>query len=155
VEAVEYLLGDLAALRRRGVVDGAKLLITLPGDVHFILWVAGVETVVDLGLLLLSEVFDAVPEQPSDLVERVVFVPASTERVLLHPPSDLVNDLGAEPDHVEGVKDGDRLGQPVMNGVRISPKWVQRSLLHAVNESVGLRFQPGLVDVPGAADDGI
>ena len=84
-----------------------------------------------------------------------MFVPASTERVLLHPSSDLINDLGAEPDHVEGVKDGDRLGQPVMNGVRISPKWVQRSLLHAVNEPVGLRFQPGLVDAPRAADDGI
>ena len=30
--------------------------------------------------------------------------------ILLHPPSDLVNDLGAEPDNVEGVKDGDRVG---------------------------------------------
>jgi hypothetical protein len=46
------------------------------------LWVTGVETVADLGLLLLGEVFDAVPEQPSDFVERVVFVPASSERVL-------------------------------------------------------------------------
>jgi hypothetical protein len=64
-------------------------------------------------------------------------------------------DLGAEPDNVKGVKDGNRLGQPVMNGVRISPKWVQRSLLHAVDEPVGLGFQPGLVDAPGAADDGI
>jgi hypothetical protein len=49
----------------------------------------------------------------------------------------------------------DRVGQRVTNGVRISPKWVQRSLLHAVNEPVGLRFQPGLVDAPGAADDGV
>ena len=155
MEAVEYLLGDLAALRRHGVVDGSQLLIALPGEVDFVLWVAGCETVADLGLLLLGEVFDAVPEQPADLVERVVFVPASTERVLLHPPSDLVNDLGAEPDNVEGVKDRDRVGQPVMNGVRISTKWVQRSLLHAVDEPVGLGFQPGFVDAPGAADDGI
>jgi hypothetical protein len=137
------------------VVDGSQLLITLPGDVHFVLWFAGVETVADLGLLLLGEVFCAVPEQPSDLVERVVFVPASTECVLLHPPLDLVNDLGVEPDHVKWVKDGDRLGQPVLNGVRISPKWVQRSLLHAVDEPVGLGFQPGFADAPGAADDGI
>jgi hypothetical protein len=56
---------------------------------------------------------------------------------------------------VEGVKDGDRVGQPVTNGVRISPKWVQRSLLHAVDEPVGLGFQPGFIDAPGAADDGI
>jgi hypothetical protein len=37
--------------------------------------VAGVETVADLGLAPLGEVFDAVPEQPSDLVERVVLIP--------------------------------------------------------------------------------
>jgi hypothetical protein len=96
-----------------------------------------------------------VPEQPSDLVERVVFVPASTQRVLLHSPSDLVNDLGAEPDHVKGVKDGDRVGQPVMNGVRISPKRIKRSLLHAVDEPVRLGFQPGLVDAAGTAHNRI
>jgi hypothetical protein len=78
VEAVEYLLGDPAALRGSGVVDGAQLLITLRGDVHFVLRVAGVETVADLGLAPLGEVFDAVPEQPSDRS-----YPASTEGVLL------------------------------------------------------------------------
>jgi hypothetical protein len=114
------ILGDLAAFRRYGVVDGSQLLVTLPGDVHFVLWVASCETVADLGLLLLGEVFDAVSEQPSDLVERVVLVPASAQRVLLHPPSDLVNDLGAEPDHVEGVKDRDRVRQPVVNGVGVA-----------------------------------
>jgi hypothetical protein len=56
---------------------------------------------------------------------------------------------------VKGVKDGDRVGEPVMNGVRISPKWVERSLLDAVDEPVRLGFQPGLVDAAGAAHNGV
>ena len=56
---------------------------------------------------------------------------------------------------MEGVKDGDRVGQSVMYGVGISPKWVQRGLLHAVDEALGLGFQPGFVDTAGTADDGV
>jgi hypothetical protein len=82
-------------------------------------------------------------------------VPASAHSVLLDAAADFVDDLGAEPDDVKGVKDGDRLGQPVMDGVRISPKRVKRRLLHAVNEPVALGFQPGLVDTAGAAHDGV
>jgi hypothetical protein len=53
------------------------------------------------------------------MLERVVFVPASAQSVLLDAAADFVDDLGAEPDHVKGVKHGDRVGQPFMNGVRI------------------------------------
>jgi hypothetical protein len=56
---------------------------------------------------------------------------------------------------MEGVKDGDRIGQPVMNGVDISPKWVERSLLHTVDEPLRLGFQPALVDASGAAHNRI
>ena len=84
-----------------------------------------------------------------------MFVPASAQSVLLDAAADFVDDLGAEPDHVKGVKDGDRVGQPVMNGVRVSPKRIKRGLLHAVDEPVGLGFQPGLVDAAGAAHDGV
>ena len=48
-------------------------------------------------------------------------MPASAQSVLLNAAADFVDDLGSEPDHVKGVKDGDRVGQPVMNGVRIEP----------------------------------
>src|SRR5687767_13615373 len=99
--------------------------------------------------------FYAVAEQPADLIERVVLVPASTQSVLLDAAADFVHDLGSEPDYVKGVKDGDRVGQPIMNGVRISPKRVERRLLHAVDEPVRLGFQPGLVDTAGAAHDGV
>ena len=51
-----------------GVVDGAELLVALPGDVHFVARVTRVEAMVDLGLLLLGEVFHGVAEQPADLV---------------------------------------------------------------------------------------
>jgi hypothetical protein len=96
-----------------------------------------------------------VAEEPADLIERVVFVPASAQSVLLDAAADFVDDLGAEPDHVKGVKHGDHVGQPVMNGVRISPKRIKRRLLHAVDEPVRLGFQPGLVDAAGAAHDGV
>jgi hypothetical protein len=56
------------------------------------LWVAGVEAAAELGLLALGEVFDAVAEQPADLVERVVFVAPPAERALLDAAADFVDD---------------------------------------------------------------
>jgi len=61
-EAVEDFGRDLAALGGDGVVDRAELLVTLPGDVHLILWVAGVEAGGDLGLLAFGEVLHTVAE---------------------------------------------------------------------------------------------
>ena len=80
VEAVEHLPRDLAGFRRGSVVNGAELLVALPGQVHLILWVAGVEAAAELGLLALGEVFDAVAEQPANLVERVVAHCGSRQR---------------------------------------------------------------------------
>jgi hypothetical protein len=68
LEAVEHLLGDLSSDGGGGVVDGAELLVALPGDVHFVAWVTRVQAMVDLGLLLLGEAFHVVAEQPADLV---------------------------------------------------------------------------------------
>jgi len=96
-----------------------------------------------------------VAEEAADLIERVVLVPASAQSVLLDAAADFVDDLGSEPDYVKGVKHRDRVGQPVMNGVRLSPKRIKRRLLHAVDEPVRLGFQPGLVDTAGAAHDGV
>jgi hypothetical protein len=76
VEVVQYLDRDLAAFRWNGVVDGAELSVALPGHVHLVCGVAGVEACADLGLLLLGEVLYAMTEQPADLVERIVFVAA-------------------------------------------------------------------------------
>jgi hypothetical protein len=35
------------------------------------------------------------------------------QSVLLDAAADFVHDLGAEPDYVKGVKQGDRVGQPI------------------------------------------
>jgi hypothetical protein len=70
------------------------------------LWVAGVEAAAELGLLVLGEVFDAVAEQPADLVERVVFVAPPAERVLLDAAANFVDDLGAEPDLTWATRSG-------------------------------------------------
>jgi hypothetical protein len=40
-----------------------------------------------------------------------------TQRVLLHPSPDLINCLGAEPDHMECVEHGDGVRQAVTDGV--------------------------------------
>jgi hypothetical protein len=109
-EAVEDLLCDLAAGRRDGVVDRAELLVALPGQVDLCPRVASVEAVADLGMLLVGQVFYSVAQQAADLVERVVFVAASAEGVLLDAAADLIDDLGAEPHHMEGVQDCDRVG---------------------------------------------
>jgi hypothetical protein len=63
VEAVQDLDRDLAAVRRCGVVDGAQLLVALPGDVDFVGRIAGVKAGGDLGLLTLGEMFDTVAEE--------------------------------------------------------------------------------------------
>jgi hypothetical protein len=44
--------------------------------------------------------------------------------------ADLIEDLGAEPEHLEGVKDGDGVGQLVADGVGATAERVQRGLLN-------------------------
>ena len=74
--------------------------------------VAGVEAVGDLGLLALGEVLDAVAEEPADLVERVVFVAAVADGVLLDAAADLVDDLGAEPTTWKASRTATASGSP-------------------------------------------
>ena len=76
-----------------GVVNGAELLVALPGQVHFAVGVAGLQAPGELGLLALGEALDTVAQQAADLVERVVLVPAVAEGVLLDAAADLIDDL--------------------------------------------------------------
>ena len=64
-------------------------------------------------------------EQAADLVERVVFVAAAAEGVLLDAAADLVDDLGAQADDVEGVEHGDRVGQAVPERVGVAAERVE------------------------------
>ena len=52
-EAGDHFLRDPAALSGGGVVDGAELLIALPGKIDFPIGIAGLQTVCELGLLAL------------------------------------------------------------------------------------------------------
>src|SRR4249919_456412 len=112
-EAGDHLLRNLAAAGCGGVVDRAELLVALPGQVDLSDWVAFLQAAGELGLLLLGEVLHAVAKQSADLVERVVLVAAMTKRVLLDTATDLVDDLGAEANDMEGVEYRDRVGQLV------------------------------------------
>jgi hypothetical protein len=65
-------------------------------------------------------VFGAVAEQTADPIQRVVAVAAAAQLPLLDAAVDLVDDLCAEPDDVEGVEHGDRVGQLVADGLAAS-----------------------------------
>ncbi len=63
--------------------------------------------------------------------------------------------MGAELDDVEGVQDGDGVGQLVAQCVGVGAEWVQRGVLDAGDERLGLRLQPAGVGVAGAARDDV
>ncbi len=69
------------------------------------------------GVLAFGQVLQAVPQQPADLVERVVRMTASAELLLLDTAADFVDELGAELDDVEGVEDLHCVGQRVAESV--------------------------------------
>jgi len=116
------------------VVDRAQLLVALPGDGDLVVGVAGVQAGVEAGDLAVGEVLDTVAQQPSDLVQGVVLVPAAPDGGLLDAAADLVDDGGAEPDDVEGVQDRDGVGQLVADRVGLAVERVQRRLLDAGDE---------------------
>jgi hypothetical protein len=66
-----------------------------------------------------------------------------------------VDDLGFEAHGVEGVEDGDRVGQFVADRVRISPERVERGVFDAVPERLMLACQPGRIRGAGSAGDDI
>src|SRR5829696_8334573 len=82
-EAGDHFLRDPAALSGGGVVDGAELLVTLPGHVDFAVGVAGLQTPGELGLLAFGQMLHTVAEEAADLVKRVVFVASVADGVLL------------------------------------------------------------------------
>jgi hypothetical protein len=90
-EAGNHLLSDPATLAGAGVVDGAELLVALPGQVDFAVGVAGIQTPGELGLLAFGQMLHTVAEQATDLVERIVLVASVAEGVLLDTAADLID----------------------------------------------------------------
>jgi hypothetical protein len=67
-------------------------------------------------------VLAAAAEQPPDPVQRVVLMTAPAKLFLLDSAADLVDDLGAQFDDMEGVQDRDGVGQLVADRVGVAPK---------------------------------
>jgi hypothetical protein len=152
-EAGEDNHRDLSTYGCGGVLDGAELLVALPGHVDFAVGIAGLQAPGELGLLPFGQVLYAVAEYAADLVERIVLVAAVAKGVLLDAAPDFIDDLGAQPDYMEGIQHRDRVGQLVTNRVRIATERIQRGFLDGGGETVGLVLQPGLVGGPRPADD--
>jgi hypothetical protein len=89
------------------------LLVGVAGDGDLEAGVAVGQAGVQLSQLPVGEVLAAAAEQTADLVQRVVFVAAPAEGVLLDSAADLIHHLGAEADDVEGVQNGDRVRELV------------------------------------------
>jgi hypothetical protein len=60
-----------------------------------------------------------------------VFVTAAAQSVLLHPTPDLIDHLGAQPDHIKGIEYRDCVPQVVTDAVAVTAERVQRGLLNA------------------------
>ena len=130
-----------AALGRAvGLVDRAQLLVGMPGDGDLQAGVAGDQARVQFRDLLVGQVLAAAAQQTPDLVERVVLVTAPAQGVLLDAAADLVDDLGAELDDVEGVQHRDGVGQLVAQRVGVAAERVEGGVLDAGGE--GLRSGP-------------
>lgn len=96
------------------------MLVALPGDEYFIVRVPGSEAGGEAGVLLLGGLLCASPQQASDPIERVVLPAPVRKRRRLDAATNRVDGAGAELDDVEGVEDGDRVGQLVADRVRTS-----------------------------------
>ncbi len=88
----EQLLGQAASVAGAGraAVDGPELLIAGPGQFDLAVRIAQSQAEVELAVLALGEVLQAVPQQSADLVERVVLVTASVQLFLLTRPTGLL-----------------------------------------------------------------
>ena len=87
-EAGDDLLRGPSTFGGGGVVDGAELLVALPGQVDFAVWVAGLQTPGEFALLAFGEVLDSMTQDPANLVERIILVASVAEGVLLNPAAD-------------------------------------------------------------------
>jgi len=73
------------------VEDVAELLVALPGQGDFVVWVSEGELRVEPGGLFVSEVFGADLQGSADSVEGVALAAAVSEGILLDPAADLVD----------------------------------------------------------------
>jgi hypothetical protein len=122
------VLGQRASLAHAGGagVDRPHLLVAGPGQLDLTVRVTDGQAGLQSGVLAFAQVLHAVPQQPADLVERVVAVVAPAELLLLHPAAEFVDDLAGELDDVEGIEHLNRVRQRVAQGVGVAAERIQR-----------------------------
>jgi hypothetical protein len=86
------------------------------------------------GALPVGEVLFAGAQDVPDPVQRIVLAAAVAVDLLLHPPANIVDDLGGQLDHMEGVEDGAGILELVVDRVLVPVERVQRRDLHASPE---------------------
>lgn len=79
-------------------------LVALSGRVNFAVGIAGIQAPAEFGPTDGQTVLDTAGDKATDLEERVVLVASAAQAVLLHAGADLVDHLGGQPDHTEGVE---------------------------------------------------
>jgi hypothetical protein len=89
-----------------------------------------------------GEVLGAVPQQPADLVERVVGVTAVAELFPLHAAPDLIHDGGAELHDMERVQHLDRVRERVAQRVGVAAERVEGGVLDPGPEGLVLSIEP-------------
>ena len=103
-EAVDDLLGELAALARVGVgVGGPNPLGALPGDVDRVVAFIGGDRGGEAGLLFVGEPLGRAAEHVPDAVERVTGAATVPEGLLLDAATDLIDGVPGQRHDVEGV----------------------------------------------------
>jgi hypothetical protein len=104
-ERGDDLLGDRApGVVGVLVVAGADLLGALPGDLNLEVFLPSGERGLEPGALPVGEVLFPSAQDVPDPVERVAPAAAVAGGVLLHPASEVIDDLRGELDHVERVE---------------------------------------------------
>ena len=107
------------------MVDLPELLGALPGDEHLEVSFIGVDGLRQSDLLAVGEALLAAAQQVPDAVERVALAAPLPGDGLLDAAADFVDGLAAELHHVEGVEDGDGVGELVVDGVLVAAERVQ------------------------------
>ena len=96
------------------MVDLPQLLGALPGHEHLEVSFIGVDGLRQSDLLAVGEPLLAAAQQVPDAIERVALAAPLPVDGLLDSAADFVDGLAAELHHVEGVEDGDGVGELVV-----------------------------------------
>ena len=153
-ERVQYLFGDLAAGRVRGlVVHGSDLLRALPREFNLDVRLVRGERRGETCALPVGQVLLPGAQDVPDPVQRVVLASAVPVELLLNPAADLIDHVGGELDDVERVQHRAGVLETIIDRVLVPVERVQRRDLHSVTKVFAAVGEPVGVHLPGPPRD--